>query len=68
MQGYDTGALALIDPSRLGCDPDRGPAKNRSAYDLNSNRAAWLGAAPTGTRGEQKRGAARLKYNTVRMY
>ena len=62
-QRCDTRALALIDFSRLGCDPDRGPARNQSASDLYSNSAAWLGAAwlsaaPTGTRGEEPRGAA----------
>lgn len=49
MRGYDTEAEALVDPSRLGCDPEYGPAKSQSASDLNSNRAAWLCASLTGT-------------------
>ena len=68
MQVCDTEALALIDPSRLGCDRERSPAKTLSACDLNSNGAAWLGAAPTDTHGKEKREAACLKYNSVQMY
>ena len=44
------------------------PAKIPSTCDLYSNRAAWLAAAPTGTRGDEMREAARWKYNTGHMF